>query len=131
MDLEQLGYFIYMDECEKAQQKKQQTQQEQEEQEEEQTAEVQNWNMFWWDSKPHKYRIGEEKNIFPEIHPGGIEAKFHQILGQNSLRAIGDFSIIVAGNIKKLYSLYEWYRHLLTVSFFYKPTPISRSTRKD
>ena len=39
MDLEQLGYFIYMDECEKAQQKKQQTQQEQEEQEEEQTAE--------------------------------------------------------------------------------------------
>lgn len=31
MDLEQLGYFIYMDECEKAQQKKQQAQQEQEE----------------------------------------------------------------------------------------------------
>ena len=56
MDLEQLGYFIYMDECEKAQQKKQQAQQEQEE---EQTAEVQNWNMYWWDSKPRKYRIGE------------------------------------------------------------------------
>ena len=75
MDLEQLGYFIYMDECEKAQQKKQQVQQEQEEQEEEQTAEVQNWNMFWWDSKPRKYRIGEEKNIFPVIHPRRYRSK--------------------------------------------------------
>ena len=87
--------------------------------------------MFWWDSKPRKYRIGEEKNIFPEIHPGGIEAKFHQILGQNSLRAIGDFSIIVAENIKSCILCMSDTVICLTVSFFYKPTPISRSTRKD
>ena len=54
-----------------------------------------------------KKKKKKKKIFFPKYTPAISKQKVHQILGQTSLRAIGDFSIIVAGNIKKLYSLYE------------------------
>ena len=64
MDLEQLGYFIYMDECEKAQQKKQQAQQEQEEE-----TEVPNQKQVWQGCEPRKYGMRDGKSFCPVIYP--------------------------------------------------------------
>lgn len=67
MDLEQLGYFIFMDECEK--QKKKQEQEQQKE------TEAAKQKQIWQDCKPPKTGIENEKNFCPVIRPAPQQSK--------------------------------------------------------